>query len=56
MLEQTGSATLADNVEVVVGDGAQLTLVTVADWDADAVQAQHVKSGSAATRGSRTSR
>ena len=43
MLEQTGSATLADNVEVVVGDGAQLTFVTVADWDADAVQAQHVR-------------
>ena len=43
VLEQTGSATLADNVEVLVGDGAQLTLVTVADWAADAVQAQHVR-------------
>jgi Fe-S cluster assembly protein SufD len=43
VLEHTGSVTLADNVEVVVGDGARLTLVTVADWDADAVQAQHVK-------------
>jgi Fe-S cluster assembly protein SufD len=43
VLEQTGSATLADNIEVVVDDGAQLTLVTVADWAADAVQAQHVK-------------
>ncbi len=43
VLEQTGSVTLADNVEVAVGDGARLTLVTVTDWAADAVQAQHVK-------------
>jgi Fe-S cluster assembly protein SufD len=43
VLEHTGSATLADNVEVSVSDGAKLTLVTVADWAADAVQAQHVK-------------
>jgi len=43
VLEQTGTTTLADNIEVIIGDGAQLTFVTVADWDADAVQAQHVK-------------
>ncbi|MEV6925759.1 Fe-S cluster assembly protein SufD [Dactylosporangium sp. NPDC051485] len=43
VLEQTGSVTLADNVEVLVGDGARLTLVTVTDWAADAVQAQHVR-------------
>ncbi|GAA4246207.1 Fe-S cluster assembly protein SufD [Dactylosporangium darangshiense] len=43
VLEQAGSVTLADNVEVLVGDGARLTLVTVTDWDADAVQAQHVR-------------
>jgi Fe-S cluster assembly protein SufD len=43
VLEHTGSATLADNVEVTVGAGANLTLVTVADWAADAVQAQHLK-------------
>ncbi|MGB2570511.1 Fe-S cluster assembly protein SufD [Micromonospora citrea] len=43
VLEHVGSATLADNVEVSVADGAKLTLVTVADWAADAVQAQHVK-------------
>ncbi|MEU6021326.1 Fe-S cluster assembly protein SufD [Micromonospora sp. NPDC047134] len=43
VLEQVGSATLADNVEVTVGDGAKLTLVTVADWADDAVQAQHLK-------------
>ncbi len=41
VLDHVGSATLADNVEVLVGDGAHLTLVTVADWDADAVQLQH---------------
>jgi Fe-S cluster assembly protein SufD len=43
VLDQVGSTTLADNVEVVVGDGAQLTLVTVADWASDAVQAQHLR-------------
>ncbi|MFI5894806.1 Fe-S cluster assembly protein SufD [Actinoplanes sp. NPDC051513] len=43
VLEQTGTATLADNIEVVIGDSAQLTFVTVAEWDAGAVQAQHVK-------------
>ncbi len=43
VVEYAGSATLADNVEVVIGDGAKLTLVTVAGWDADAVQAQHVR-------------
>ena len=43
VLEYTGSATIADNVEVSVGDGAKLTLVTVTDWAADTVQAQHLK-------------
>ncbi|WP_446210532.1 Fe-S cluster assembly protein SufD [Micromonospora sp. IBSANI012] len=43
VLEHVGSATLADNVEVSVAEGAKLTLVTVADWAADAVQAQHLK-------------
>ncbi|TDC35583.1 Fe-S cluster assembly protein SufD [Micromonospora sp. 15K316] len=43
VLEHVGSATLADNVEVTVADGAKLTLVTVADWAEDAVQAQHLK-------------
>jgi Fe-S cluster assembly protein SufD len=43
VLDQVGSTTLADNLEVVVGDGAQLTLITVADWALDAVQAQHLK-------------
>ncbi|MEV4137691.1 Fe-S cluster assembly protein SufD [Dactylosporangium sp. NPDC049742] len=43
VLEQVGSVTLADNLEVLVGDAARLTLVTVTDWDADAVQAQHIR-------------
>jgi Fe-S cluster assembly protein SufD len=43
VVEQTGSVTLADNVEVTVADGAKLTLITVADWAPDAVQAQHLK-------------
>jgi Fe-S cluster assembly protein SufD len=43
VLEQTGTATLADNIEVVLGDGAQLTFVTLTEWDDDAVQAQHIK-------------
>ncbi|MEV4639456.1 Fe-S cluster assembly protein SufD [Actinoplanes sp. NPDC049548] len=43
VLEQTGTATLADNVEVVLGDSAQLTFVTLAEWEAGSVQAQHVK-------------
>ncbi|RZU53075.1 Fe-S cluster assembly protein SufD [Krasilnikovia cinnamomea] len=43
VLEQVGSAVLADNVEVIVGDGAQLHLVTLAEWASDAVQAQHIR-------------
>jgi Fe-S cluster assembly protein SufD len=36
-----GSATLADNVEIVVGDGAQLTVVSIDDWADDAVRVGH---------------
>jgi Fe-S cluster assembly protein SufD len=36
-----GSATLAENVEIVVGDGAHLTFVVVADWADDAVHVTH---------------
>jgi Fe-S cluster assembly protein SufD len=43
VLDQSGSVTLADNVEVSVGAGAHLTFITVADWAPDAVQAQHVR-------------
>src|SRR5690606_11114479 len=51
ILEYLGSAALADNVEVVVGDGAELVVVTVHDWDDDAVHLshQHVHVGRDAT-------
>ncbi|MHA7208023.1 Fe-S cluster assembly protein SufD [Arthrobacter sp. MDT1-65] len=41
VLDHSGSATLAQNVEIIVGDGAQLTVVSVQEWDDDAV---HVSS------------
>jgi Fe-S cluster assembly protein SufD len=46
-----GSATLADNVEIVVGDGAQLTVVSIDDWADDAVRVghKHVQVGRDAT-------
>jgi Fe-S cluster assembly protein SufD len=37
VIDQRGSGTYADNVEFVVGDGAHLTVVTIADWADDAV-------------------
>ena len=37
VLDHTGSATYADNVEIIVGDGASLTLVSVNDWADGAV-------------------
>jgi len=42
VLDYTGSATYADNVEFVVGDSASLTVVCVNDWADDAVHlSQH---------------
>jgi Fe-S cluster assembly protein SufD len=41
VLDHVGSVTLAANVEVRVGDGATLTLVSLQDWDADAVHLAH---------------
>jgi len=38
VIDQRGSATYADNVEIVVGDGGDLEVVSIADWDDDAVQ------------------
>ncbi len=37
VLDHVGSGTYADNVEMVLGDGAKLTLVAVQDWADDAV-------------------
>jgi Fe-S cluster assembly protein SufD len=41
VVDHHGSATYADNVEIVVGDGAALTLVSVQDWADDAVHLSH---------------
>lgn len=37
VLDHTGSADHTGNLEVIVGDGAQLTVVTLQRWDGDAV-------------------
>ena len=39
VLDHTGSAAYAANVEILVGDAASLTLVSVQDWDGGAVHA-----------------
>jgi Fe-S cluster assembly protein SufD len=41
VIDQRGSATLANNVEIHVGDGGDLTLVALADWADDTVQVSH---------------
>ncbi len=41
VLEYTGSATYADNVELVVGDGASLVVVSLQSWADDAVHLSH---------------
>jgi len=41
VLDHQGSATYADNVEILLGDGAGLTLVSVQDWADDAVHLSH---------------
>jgi Fe-S cluster assembly protein SufD len=47
VLRFEGTATLAENVEIIVGDSAELTMVTVQDWADDAVHhsTQHAKVG-----------
>ena len=37
VLQNTGPAMLSENVEIIVGDGARLTVITVQEWDDDAV-------------------
>lgn len=37
ILENTGAAQLSENVEIVVGDGAKLTVVSVQQWDDAAI-------------------
>jgi Fe-S cluster assembly protein SufD len=41
VLEHAGSATYADNVEIVVGDGASLAVVSLQTWADDAVHLTH---------------
>ena len=41
VIDQQGSATYADNVEIHVGDGGDLVVVALADWAGDAVQVAH---------------
>ncbi len=41
VLDHTGSATFADNVEIVVGDGALLSVVSMQDWNPDTVHLSH---------------
>ena len=41
VVDYRGSGTYADNVELVVGDGASLSVVSVAGWDDDAVHVSH---------------
>jgi Fe-S cluster assembly protein SufD len=41
VIDHVGTTTLAANVEVRVGDGARLTLVSLQDWDDDAVHLAH---------------
>lgn len=42
VIDHTGDATIAANIEYLIGDGAKLTVVSVQDWDGNAVHAaQH---------------
>jgi len=41
VLDHSGSATYADNVEFVVGDQAKLTVISVQDWARDSVHLSH---------------
>jgi Fe-S cluster assembly protein SufD len=41
VIDQAGSATYANNVEIRVADGGDLTVVAVADWADDTVQVAH---------------
>jgi Fe-S cluster assembly protein SufD len=41
VIDQTGSATYADNVEIHVAEGGDLTVVALADWAGDTVQVAH---------------
>jgi Fe-S cluster assembly protein SufD len=41
VIDQRGSVTYADNVEINIADGGDLTLVWIAEWDDDTVHVSH---------------
>jgi Fe-S cluster assembly protein SufD len=41
VIDHTGSATYADNVEIVVGDGASVSVVSLQEWSSDTVHLSH---------------
>jgi Fe-S cluster assembly protein SufD len=41
VVDHQGSATYADNIEILVGDGGALTLISVQDWADDTVHLSH---------------
>jgi Fe-S cluster assembly protein SufD len=41
VIDHTGSATYADNVEIVVGDGASVAVVSLQEWADDTVHLSH---------------
>jgi Fe-S cluster assembly protein SufD len=47
VLDHRGTAVLSENVEILVEDGANLTVVSIQDWNDDTVHAsaQHIKVG-----------
>ncbi|QGG41320.1 Fe-S cluster assembly protein SufD [Aeromicrobium yanjiei] len=51
IVDYVGSATWAENIEIVLEDGAELTFVTVQDWNDDSVHVvtQHARVGRDAT-------
>ena len=51
VINYRGSGTFADNIEFVIGDGAKLGVVTMVNWNEDAVHgsAHHVRVGRDAT-------
>jgi Fe-S cluster assembly protein SufD len=47
IIDYTGTGTVAENVEIVVGDGAQVSVVSIQDWEPESVHlsAHHVLVG-----------
>lgn len=41
VLDYSGSAVYGDNVEIVLGDGAKLTLISLQDWERGSVHVSH---------------